>query len=125
MLAETTEFVSSRNVFGERVLDFQNTQFELAELTAQLEASQAYVAHCVELFNRGQLDLIAASKVKLQATGTVKDLVDRCLQLHGGFGYILESSVAQAYTAVRLLTIFGGTDEILKATVGHHIAAAN
>lgn len=125
VLAETAEFVSTRNVFGERVLDFQNTQFELAELTAQLEASQAYVAHCVELFNRGQLDLIAASKVKLQATGTVKDLVDRCLQLHGGFGYILESSVAQAYTAVRLLTIFGGTDEILKATVGHHIAAAN
>ncbi|WP_290656684.1 acyl-CoA dehydrogenase family protein [Kocuria sp.] len=125
VLAETVEFVSSRNVFGERVLDFQNTQFELAELTAQLEASQAYVAHCVEVFDRGELDLVAASKVKLQATNTTKDLVDRCLQLHGGFGYILESSVAQAYTAVRLFTIFGGTDEILKATVGHHIAAAH
>ena len=125
VLAETVEFVSSRNVFGERVLDFQNTQFELAEMTAQLEASQAYVAHRVEVFDRGELDLVAASKVKLQATNTTKDLVDRCLQLHGGFGYILESSVAQAYTAVRLFTIFGGTDEILKATVGHHIAAAH
>ncbi|MCB4208782.1 acyl-CoA dehydrogenase family protein [Arthrobacter sp. UM1] len=124
VLAETVEFTSSRNVFGERVLDFQNTQFELAELSAELEASEAYVQRAIERFNAGELDAVAASKVKLQAGSMAKDLVDRCLQLHGGFGYIVESSVAQAYMAVRLLTIFGGTNEILKDTVGRSIAAS-
>jgi alkylation response protein AidB-like acyl-CoA dehydrogenase len=123
VLSETIEFTSTRDVFGGRVLDFQNTQFELAELTAALEASQLYVQRAVSLFDEGRLDLVTASKVKLQTGTMADDLVDRCLQLHGGFGYIMESSVAQAFLAVRLLTIFGGTNEVLKDTVGRAIAA--
>lgn len=123
VLRETVTFTADRDVFGGRVLDFQNTQFELAELAAALEASQLYVQHAVRLFNEGRLDLITASKVKLHTGTMAKDLVDRCLQLHGGFGYIMESSVAQAFLAVRLLTIFGGTNEVLKDTIGRDIAA--
>ncbi|WHF21279.1 acyl-CoA dehydrogenase family protein [Kocuria rhizophila] len=93
---------SSRNVFGERVLDFQNTQFELAELARAAGGLAGIRGALRGAVDRGQLDLVrGSSKVKLQPR-TVKDLVDRCLQLHGGFGYILESSVAQACTAVRL-----------------------
>ncbi|PRZ16739.1 acyl-CoA dehydrogenase family protein [Nesterenkonia sandarakina] len=117
VLRQTLGYVAERQTFGQPVNEYQNTRFELAQLQTGLEATQRYVAAAVEQFNAGELDLVTASKVKLWASEQAKGSVDSCLQLHGGYGYILDYPVAQAYLAVRLLTIFGGTSEILKETI--------
>ncbi|GAA1810717.1 acyl-CoA dehydrogenase family protein [Nesterenkonia flava] len=116
-LHQTLDYVRDRRAFGHAVAEFQNTRFQLAELSSGLEAAQRQVAAAVEQFNAGDLNLVAASRAKLHAGDFAKGAVDTCLQLHGGYGYILEYPVAQAYLAVRLLTIFGGTNEILKETI--------
>ncbi|WP_218221156.1 acyl-CoA dehydrogenase family protein [Nesterenkonia sp. Act20] len=117
VLRQTMSYVGEREAFGQSIREFQHTRFQLAEQQVSLEAAERYVAAAVERFNAGELDLVAASKVKLWASEQAKSSVDACLQLHGGYGYILEYPVAQAYLAVRLLTIFGGTSEILKETI--------
>ncbi|TDS86815.1 acyl-CoA dehydrogenase family protein [Nesterenkonia aurantiaca] len=117
VLRQTLSYVAQRQTFGQAVSEYQNTRFQLAELQVGLEATQRYVAATVDAFNAGELDLVTASKAKLFASERAKASVDACLQLHGGYGYILDYPVAQAYLAVRLLTIFGGTSEILKETI--------
>ncbi|GAA1140364.1 acyl-CoA dehydrogenase family protein [Nesterenkonia lutea] len=117
VLRQTVDYVGQREAFGQSIREFQHTRFQLAELQVGLEATQRYVAAAVESFNAGSLDLVAASKAKLWASEQAKSSVDACLQLHGGYGYILDYPVAHAYLAVRLLTIFGGTSEILKETI--------
>lgn len=123
VLRRTLDYVTERNAFGETIAGFQNTRFELAVLQTELEVTQRYVAAAVEAFNGGALDVASSSKAKLWAAGHAKRSADACLQLHGGYGYILEYPVAQAYLAVRLLTIFGGTDEILKETIAQELLA--
>lgn len=117
VLRQTRDYVAQRETFGQPVSEHQNTRFQLAELQVGLEATERYVAAAVAGFNAGELDLVGASKAKLWASEQAKSSVDACLQLHGGYGYILDYPVAQAYLAVRLLTIFGGTSEILKETI--------
>lgn len=117
VLRQTREYIGEREAFDGVVGQFQNSRFQMADLQVSLEASQHYIAHAVTRFNAGTLDVAGASKAKLWATERTKELVDACLQLHGGYGYILEYPVAQAYLAVRLMTIFGGTSEILRETV--------
>lgn len=118
-LEDTLGYTRERTAFGKRVLDFQHSRFEVAELTVDVEVTEAYVRRAVHAFNAGALDLQGASKAKYWASERAKSITDRCLQLHGGYGYILEYPVAQAYLASRLLTIFGGTSEVLRETIGH------
>lgn len=118
----TVQYTSERNAFGERIIDFQNTRFELADILTEVEVLETYVDRAVLAFNDGALDAVSAARVKLWAGERVKSVTDRCLQLHGGYGYILEYPVAQAFLAVRLLSIFGGTSEIMRETIGRHIA---
>lgn len=118
----TVAYTKDRNAFGERVIDFQNTRFELADVLTEVEVTEAYVDKAMLAFNAGQLDSNSAARVKLWASERAKSITDRCLQLHGGYGYILEYPVAQAFLAVRLLTIFGGTSEIMRDVVGRSIA---
>lgn len=117
VLQDTVQYVKDRSTFDAALTEYQNTRFRLAEQQVTLEATQHYVAEAVRLFNAGELDVVAASKAKMWASERAKEAADICLQLHGGYGYILEYPVAQAYLAVRLLTIFGGTSEILRETV--------
>ncbi|GAA1174825.1 acyl-CoA dehydrogenase family protein [Nesterenkonia xinjiangensis] len=117
VLDQTMTYVQERRTFDRPVAEYQNTRFRLAELQVSLEVTQRYVAAAVERFDAGELDVVAASKAKMWATERAKEIIDECLQLHGGYGYILEYPVAQAYLAVRLMTIFGGTSEILRETV--------
>ncbi len=117
VLKQTKDYIAGRDAFGHSIAHFQNSRFQVADLQVSLEASQRYIAAAVEQFNSGTLDVVAASKAKLWASERTKELVDTCLQLHGGYGYILEYPVAQAYLAVRLMTIFGGTSEILRETI--------
>lgn len=118
----TVAYTVDRNAFGQRIIDFQNSRFVLADVLTEVEATEAYVDNAILAFNEGRLDALAAARVKLWASERVKSVTDRCLQLHGGYGYILEYPVAQAYLAARLLTIFGGTSEIMRDVVGRGIA---
>lgn len=122
MYEATVRYTKERNAFGERVIDFQNTRFELADILTEVEVTETYVDRAVLAFNDGALDAVSAARVKLWASERVKSITDRCLQLHGGYGYILEYPIAQAFLAVRLLSIFGGTSEIMRETIGRNIA---
>ncbi|GAA3296586.1 acyl-CoA dehydrogenase family protein [Arthrobacter citreus] len=119
----TVQYTKERNAFGERVADFQNTRFALADILTEVEVTEAYVDSAILAFNEGKLDAVSAAKAKLWASERVKSITDRCLQLHGGYGYILEYPVAQAFLAARLLTIFGGTSEIMREVIGRRITA--
>jgi alkylation response protein AidB-like acyl-CoA dehydrogenase len=119
---QTLAYTRDRNAFGERIIDFQNTRFELADILTEVEVTETYVDSAMVAFNEGRLDAAAAARVKLWASERVKSITDRCLQLHGGYGYILEYPVSQAFLAARLLTIFGGTSEIMRDVVGRSIA---
>ncbi|MBP2216417.1 acyl-CoA dehydrogenase family protein [Arthrobacter sp. CAN_C5] len=118
----TVTYTKERNAFGERIIDFQNTRFQLADILTEVEVTETYVDQAMLAFNAGTLDAAAAARVKLWASERATSITDRCLQLHGGYGYILEYPVAQAFLATRLLTIFGGTSEIMRDVVGRHIA---
>ncbi len=122
MYEATVRYTKDRNAFGERIIDFQNSRFELADILTEVEVTEAYVDQAILAFNAGELDAASAARAKLWASERAKSVTDRCLQLHGGYGYILEYPVAQAYLAARLLTIFGGTNEIMRDVVGRSIA---
>ncbi|MBM7050884.1 MULTISPECIES: acyl-CoA dehydrogenase family protein [unclassified Rothia (in: high G+C Gram-positive bacteria)] len=114
----TIEYVKERQAFGSRVADFQNTRFEISDLMTDVEVTELYLAHAIDAFNAGELTAEDAAKVKIFASEKATHVTDRALQLFGGYAYILEHPVAQAFLAARLLTIFGGTNEILRDTVG-------
>ncbi|MDQ0756140.1 acyl-CoA dehydrogenase family protein [Arthrobacter sp. B3I4] len=118
----TVTYTKDRNAFGERIIDFQNSRFELADILTEVEVTEGYVDRAMLAFNAGELGAASAARAKLWASERAKSVTDRCLQLHGGYGYILEYPVAQAYLATRLLTIFGGTNEIMRDVVGRTIA---
>lgn len=118
----TVRYTKDRNAFGERIIDFQNSRFELADILTEVEVTETYVDRAIQAFNAGELDAASAARAKLWASERAKSVTDRCLQLHGGYGYILEYPVAQAFLAARLLTIFGGTNEIMRDVVGRTIA---
>ncbi|WP_312182009.1 acyl-CoA dehydrogenase family protein [Arthrobacter sp.] len=119
----TLKYVGERSAFGERIADFQNSRFVLADILTEVEVTEAYVDSAVRAFNDGTLDAVSAAKAKLWASERAKSITDRCLQLHGGYGYIMEYPVAQAFLAARLLTIFGGTSEIMREVIGRSVTA--
>jgi acyl-CoA dehydrogenase len=113
----TIEYVKQRRVFGQAVSSFQNTKFELAALAAELEAAQALLDRGIEELVAGELTPADAAKVKLFCTELQGRMVDRCLQLHGGFGYITESPIARLYADARVTRIYGGTSEVMKSII--------
>ena len=112
-LAYTTE----RDVFGKPVSSFQNTKFVLAECSAEVEAIRQFVDRAMELHNAGDLSVPDAARVKLFATETAGRVIDKCLQLHGGYGYILEYPIARLYADTRVSRIYGGTNEVMKTII--------
>jgi len=113
----TTEFVKARRAFGQRLADFQNTKFKLAEMLTEVQATQAFMDHCVRLFNAGQLDPATAAALKLKATEVQGRVVDECLQLHGSAGYMQEYPICQLYADARIFRIFAGTSEVMKVVI--------
>ena len=113
----TLDYVRERRVFGRSLGEFQNTKFELAALAAIVEAAQTMCDKAVTELNNGTLTPVDAAKVKLFSTEVQADVVDRCLQLHGGYGYILESPIARMYGDARVTRIFGGTSEVMKTII--------
>ncbi len=118
----TLDYVKQRTAFGSPVASFQNTQFELAEMRTEIDVTQAFVDRCVEALNAGELSVEEAAEAKWWCTELQKRTVDRCVQLHGGYGYMLEYPIARAYLDARVTTIYGGTTEIMKGIIGRKLA---
>ena len=113
----TIEYVSGRRVFGQAVSSFQNTKFELAAMATEIEAGQALLDKGIANLVAGELSPADAAMVKLFCTELQGRVVDRCLQLFGGFGYINESGIARLYADARVTRIYGGTSEVMKSII--------
>ena len=120
-IEQTVEYVKERKAFGKTVATFQNTQFQLADMDAKVTAMRVFVDKCLELHVQGKLDTVTASKAKMLSTDLQFDVINRCLQLHGGYGYMWEYPVARAFADSRVLSIYGGTNEIMKLIIGREL----
>lgn len=113
----TVEYAKERQAFGRELMKFQNTRFVLAECATQARAVRTLVDHCIELHLKGELDAQSASMAKWFSTDQQCQIIDRCLQIFGGYGYMLEYPIARAYAAARVQKIYGGTNEIMKELI--------
>ncbi|MEW2359606.1 acyl-CoA dehydrogenase family protein [Spirillospora sp. NPDC029432] len=111
------KYVQERTVFGKTVSSFQNTKFVLAECATEVEAAQSLVDRATEALDAGELTPADAARAKLFCTEVQARVVDKCLQLHGGYGYILEYPIARMYADARVTRIYGGTSEVLKTII--------
>ncbi len=116
-LSVTLDYVKNRKAFGKPILEFQNTQFKLAEAKTNATIAQVFVDHCSKQLLDGKLDSATASMAKYWVSELLCSLVDDCLQLHGGFGYMNEYPIAVAYRDARVNRIYGGTTEIMKLLI--------
>lgn len=117
----TTEYVKQRQAFGQRVFDFQNTQFKLAECKARTEVARVFVNDCIERQLASTLDLTTAAIAKLWVTDSEGQVVDECLQLHGGYGYINDYPIARMWRNARVQRIYGGSNEIMKVLIARSL----
>jgi long-chain-acyl-CoA dehydrogenase len=120
-LGWTLEYVKGRTAFGQPVGSFQNSRFVLAELATEIDIAQRYVDEGVRALNAGELSAVDAAKAKWWCTELQGRAVDRCLQLHGGYGYMAEYPIARAYADARITRIYGGTTEIMKEVIGRDL----
>ena len=116
-LETTVEYVKQRKAFGQTIWDFQNTQFTLADLKAKGTAARVFVNDCIKKLLDGELDVATASMAKYWVTELQSEVVDKCLQLHGGWGYINELPIARMYRDTRIARIYGGSNEIMKMLI--------
>jgi len=116
-MSVTLDYVKERTAFGKRILDFQNTQFRLAECKTEATVARAFINDCIEKYVAGDLDAATASMAKYWLSERAQSIVDTCQQFFGGFGYMNEYPIAQMYKDVRVKRIYGGTTEIMKLLI--------
>ena len=114
----TLDFVKERKAFGQRILDFQNTKFKLSECKTEALLGRTFVDQCLLKHLAGELDASTASMAKYWCTDKQCAIVDECLQLHGGAGYMDEYEISRMYADARVQKIYGGTNEIMKELIG-------
>ncbi|PKM21458.1 MAG: acyl-CoA dehydrogenase, partial [Gammaproteobacteria bacterium HGW-Gammaproteobacteria-14] len=122
-LEHTITYVKERRAFGKSIAEFQNTQFKLAELHTEVEVGRVYVDRCLELHLQGKLDIPTAAAAKYYITDLQCRVIDECLQLHGGYGYMWEYPIARMFADARVQRIYGGTNEIMKTIISRAILA--
>ncbi|WP_082407201.1 acyl-CoA dehydrogenase family protein [Mesorhizobium sp. 1M-11] len=120
-LAITVDYVKDRKAFGKAVVEFQNTQFKLAELKTEATIGRVFYNDCVKRHLNGGLDPVTASMAKYWLSDLQCKVVDECLQLHGGYGYMNEYPIARMYRDARVQRIYGGTNEIMKMLIGRSL----
>jgi alkylation response protein AidB-like acyl-CoA dehydrogenase len=118
ILSWTLEYARTREAFGRPIGSFQHNRFLLAELDTEVTIARTFLNHCVSEYNAGRLSVTDAAKAKWWTTELQNKVADRCVQLHGGYGYMLEYPVAKAWLDSRVQTIYGGTTEIMKEIIG-------
>ncbi|MFI8853078.1 acyl-CoA dehydrogenase family protein [Streptomyces sp. NPDC053499] len=121
LLELTTAYVKERTAFGRPLARLQHIRFEIAELATECAVTRSFLDRCIADHAEGELDAVHASMAKWWATELQKRAADRCLQLHGGYGYMNEYRVAKAFTDGRIQTIYGGTTEIMKEIIGRSL----
>lgn len=117
----TRDFVMQRKAFGKSISDFQNTQFQMAEMDTEIEVAQVYLDHCVEMHNQGKLTANMGAKLKLIGAETEWKMMDLGVQLHGGAGYMQEYDICRLFTDARISRIYAGTSEIMKVILGRDV----
>jgi acyl-CoA dehydrogenase len=120
-IAITSDYVKDRKAFGKAVIEFQNTQFKLAELKTETTIGRVFYNHCVERHLNGGLDPVTASMAKYWLSDLQNKVVDECLQLHGGYGYMNEFPIARMFRDARVQRIYGGTNEIMKLLIARSL----
>ncbi|KJQ53272.1 acyl-CoA dehydrogenase family protein [Microbacterium sp. SA39] len=118
----TIAYTKDREAFGERIIDFQNTRFKIADMATTVDALWAYIDRALLAYSKGKLSAEEAAKVKFWATEREWEVLDTGVQLHGGYGYITEYPIARAFLDARVHRIYGGTNEIMREIVGRQIA---
>ncbi len=117
----TVDYVKERKAFGRPIAKFQNTRFKLADMLTEIEVGQAFVDQCIRKHLQGALSPAEAAMAKLWLTEMQGRVVDECVQLHGGYGYMMEYEIAHHYTGARVQRIYGGTSEIMKELISRAI----
>jgi acyl-CoA dehydrogenase len=120
-LALTLDYVKERKAFGKSVIEFQNTQFVLAECKSEATVAKVFLDHCIARHVDAQLDGVTASMAKYWLTDTQGKIIDRCLQLFGGYGYMDEYPISRMYRDARVLRIYAGTNEIMKLLIARSL----
>ncbi|MDA9008510.1 acyl-CoA dehydrogenase family protein [Alphaproteobacteria bacterium] len=118
---ETVRYTQDRKAFGQRVMDFQNTRFKLAECKTKAEVLRSFVNDCIARLEAGKLDAATASMAKYWGSQTQNEIINECLQLHGGYGYMMEFPIARLYADARVQMIYGGSNEIMKELIARSI----
>ncbi|MBB1517834.1 acyl-CoA dehydrogenase family protein [Aquipseudomonas guryensis] len=113
----TKDYTRERKAFGRPVADFQNTRFKLAEMATEIQIGRVFVDRCLELHLQGKLDVPTAAMLKYWSTDLQCKVIDECVQLHGGYGYMLEYPIARAWADSRVQRIYAGTNEIMKEII--------
>ncbi len=121
ILRETVVYAKERKAFGQPIGAFQHNKFLLAELVTQVEVTQAYVDQCVLAHSHGQLTAVDAAKAKWWSAQVQNDVLDACVQMHGGYGYMNEYRVARAWRDARVTKIWAGSNEIMKELIGRDL----
>ena len=117
-LAMTMDYCHQRKAFGQEIGKFQNSRFKLAEMKTEIQVARVFVDRCILELNNGALTAEEAAMAKWWTTELEKRVMDECVQLHGGYGYMLEYPIAKLYLDARVQTIYGGTTEIMKELIG-------
>jgi alkylation response protein AidB-like acyl-CoA dehydrogenase len=117
----TLAYVKERTAFGESIGSFQNTRFRLAEMATEIDIAQTFTDRCIEALGNGELTVADAAKAKWWCTELQGRVLDACLQLHGGYGYMLEHTIGRAFVDARVTRIYGGTTEIMKEVIGRSL----
>jgi acyl-CoA dehydrogenase len=120
-LAVTVDYVKQRKAFGKPIIDNQTVQFTLAECKTEATLARVFANHCVDRHMKGELDATTAAMAKYWITDLQCSIVDRCLQLHGGYGYMDEYPIARMYKDARVAKIYGGTNEIMKVVIARSL----
>ncbi len=120
-LEVTSHYTKERKAFGKALLDMQNTRFKLAEVATIAHIARVFVDSCIQRLIAGTLDPVTASMAKWWTSQMQCDVVDECLQLHGGYGYMLEYPIAQMYADARVQKIHGGANEIMKEIIARSL----
>ena len=114
----TTRYVKERTAFGKTLIEFQNTRFKLAQCTTEVHIGRIFLDHCIQMFLDGRLDAVTAAMAKYWLTECQCRVIDECVQLHGGYGYMAEYPIARMWTDSRVQRIYAGTNEIMKELIG-------
>jgi len=117
----TLQYIKERKAFGKTIASFQNTRFKMAEMLTELDVGEAFIQHCIQMHCQKKDITIAASQAKLWASEKGQQIIDTCLQLHGGYGYMDEYMISKFFRDSRVQRIYGGTSEIMKEVISKEL----